>query len=67
MAAVPFKLGQSVTINGGPFEGLVGQILEIRESNRVLLLLMFQANVLAMFANRLIETIQNFCERPNLL
>ena len=35
----PFKTGQSVTINGGPFDGLVGQILEIRESDRVLLLL----------------------------
>ena len=35
----PFKPGQSVTINGGPFDGLVGQILEIRESDRVLLLL----------------------------
>jgi len=35
----PFKPGQSVAINGGPFDGLVGQILEIRESDRVLLLL----------------------------
>jgi transcriptional antiterminator RfaH len=36
---MPFKPGQSVTINSGPFDGLVGQILEIRESDRVLLLL----------------------------
>ena len=36
---MPFKPGQSVIINGGPFDGLVGQILEIRESDRVLLLL----------------------------
>ena len=36
---MPFQPGQSVTINGGPFDGLVGQILEIRESDRVLLLL----------------------------
>ena len=36
---IPFKPGQSVAINGGPFDGLVGQILEIRESDRVLLLL----------------------------
>jgi len=35
----PFKPGQDVTINGGPFDGLVGQILEIRDSERVLLLL----------------------------
>jgi transcriptional antiterminator RfaH len=34
-----FKPGQVVTINGGPFDGLVGQILAIRESDRVLLLL----------------------------
>jgi transcriptional antiterminator RfaH len=38
---MPFNPGQSVTINGGPFDGLVGQILEIRESDRVLLLLNF--------------------------
>ncbi len=36
---IPFRTGQSVAINGGPFDGLVGQILEIRESDRVLLLL----------------------------
>ncbi len=35
----PFKPGQAVTISGGAFDGLVGQILEIRESDRVLLLL----------------------------
>jgi len=35
----PFKLGQIVTITGGAFDGLVGQILEVRESDRVLLLL----------------------------
>ena len=35
----PFRPGQSVAINGGPFDGLVGQILEIRESDRILLLL----------------------------
>lgn len=34
-----FKVGQAVTIQGGAFDGLVGQILEIRESDRVLLLL----------------------------
>lgn len=36
---LPFRAGQAVSINGGPFEGLVGQILEVRESDRVLLLL----------------------------
>ncbi len=36
---LPFEPGQSVAINGGAFDGLVGQILEIRESDRVLLLL----------------------------
>ncbi|MGB9165698.1 MAG: transcription termination/antitermination NusG family protein [Rhodomicrobium sp.] len=36
---MPFKPGQAVAINGGPLDGLVGQILEIRESDRVLLLL----------------------------
>lgn len=36
---MPFSVGQAVTISGGPFNGLVGQILEIRESERILLLL----------------------------
>jgi transcriptional antiterminator RfaH len=31
--------GQAVAINGGPFDGLVGKIIEVRESDRVLLLL----------------------------
>ncbi len=35
----PFRSGQVVTIAGGAFDGLVGEILEIRESDRVLLLL----------------------------
>ncbi len=35
----PFEPGQAVVINGGPFDGLVGQILEIREADRVVLLL----------------------------
>ncbi len=35
----PFQPGQSVAIVGGPFDGLVGQIIEFRESDRVLLLL----------------------------
>ena len=36
---LPFKPGQSVAINGGAFDGFIGQILEIRESDRPLLLL----------------------------
>jgi transcriptional antiterminator RfaH len=35
----PFKCGQAVTINGGEFDGLVGRIAEIRERDRILLLL----------------------------
>ena len=34
-----FQAGQTVVINGGAFDGFVGQILEVRESDRVLLLL----------------------------
>ncbi len=34
-----FKLGDTVTINGGAFEGLVGRIVDLREHERVLLLL----------------------------
>ncbi|MBJ7533231.1 transcriptional activator RfaH [Rhodomicrobium vannielii ATCC 17100] len=33
------RAGQTVTISGGPFDGLVGQILEFRERDRILLLL----------------------------
>jgi transcriptional antiterminator RfaH len=35
----PFKQGQSVAINGGQFDGLVGRIVEIRERDRIMLLL----------------------------
>lgn len=35
----PFAPGQTVTIVGGQFDGLVGQIIEIRERDRILLLL----------------------------
>ncbi len=34
-----FQIGQQVTINGGAFDGLVGQIIELRENERVILLL----------------------------
>ena len=33
------KAGQVVTINGGAFDGLIGRIIEIRENDRVLMLL----------------------------
>ncbi len=35
----PLEPGQAVTIDGGPFDGVVGKILEVRESDRVVLLL----------------------------
>jgi transcriptional antiterminator RfaH len=35
----PLEPGQDVIVNGGPFDGLAGQILEIRERDRILLLL----------------------------
>ena len=35
----PFQIGQQVTIQGGAFDGLIGQIVEMRENDRVLVLL----------------------------
>ncbi len=35
----PFQIGQRVTIRGGAFDGLVGQIVEMKENDRVLVLL----------------------------
>jgi transcriptional antiterminator RfaH len=35
----PFQIGQTVTIQNGPFDGLIGQIVELRENDRVLVLL----------------------------
>jgi transcriptional antiterminator RfaH len=35
----PFVPGQTVLVNGGPFDGLAGQIVEVRERDRILLLL----------------------------
>jgi transcriptional antiterminator RfaH len=35
----PFRTGQQVAVNGGPFDGVVGQIFELRDNDRVLLLL----------------------------
>ena len=36
---VPFQTGQYVTIRGGAFDGLAGQIIEMRPNDRVLVLL----------------------------
>lgn len=35
----PFAVGQNVRIQGGAFDGLVGRILELRENQRVLVLM----------------------------
>ena len=35
----PFQIGQRVTIKGGAFDGLIGQIIAMKENDRVLLLL----------------------------
>jgi transcriptional antiterminator RfaH len=37
--ASPLEVGQDVAIQGGPFDGLVGKVLELRDKDRVLLLL----------------------------
>src|SRR5262249_40124201 len=34
-----FQIGQTVTIQYGPFDGLIGEIVELRENDRVLVLL----------------------------
>jgi len=34
-----FQIGQTVMIQNGPFDGLIGQIVELRENDRVLVLL----------------------------
>ena len=35
----PFEIGQNVTIKGGAFDGLIGQIIEMKSNDRILLLL----------------------------
>jgi transcriptional antiterminator RfaH len=37
--AAEFEVGQDVVVQGGPLDGLVGKILELRENDRVLVLL----------------------------
>ena len=39
MPEMPFRIGQQVTIPGGAFDGLIGQIIEMRSNDRVLVLL----------------------------
>ncbi len=36
---IPFQIGQEVTIRGGVFDGLIGQIIELRPNDRILVLL----------------------------
>jgi transcriptional antiterminator RfaH len=35
----PFRTGQRVAVSGGPFDGVIGQIIELRDRDRVLVLL----------------------------
>jgi len=35
----PFQTGQQAAIRGGPFDGVIGRIIELRDNDRVLLLL----------------------------
>jgi transcriptional antiterminator RfaH len=35
----PFESGQRVAVNGGPFDGVIGEIIELRDKDRVLVLL----------------------------
>jgi transcriptional antiterminator RfaH len=35
----PFAPGQTVAITGGPFDGLIGKVLNLRDSDRILVLL----------------------------
>jgi transcriptional antiterminator RfaH len=35
----PFQIGQQVAIKGGPFDGLIGQIVQMKPNDRVLVLL----------------------------
>ncbi len=35
----PFRIGQQVTIQGGAFDGLIGQIMGMRTNDRILVLL----------------------------
>ncbi len=37
--AVPFDVGETVTVRGGAFDGLVGKIIDLHEKDRVVILL----------------------------
>lgn len=37
--AAPFHVGQHVRVTGGPFDGLVAQIIELGEKDRLVLLM----------------------------
>jgi transcriptional antiterminator RfaH len=39
MPGTPFEVGQKVTIQGGVFDGLIGQIIGLRDNGRVMVLL----------------------------
>ena len=36
--ATPYKLGQEVRLSGGPFDGLIGRIIELSDKDRLVLL-----------------------------
>jgi transcriptional antiterminator RfaH len=36
--AAPYRLGQEVRLNGGPFDGLIGRIIEMSDKDRLVLL-----------------------------
>jgi transcriptional antiterminator RfaH len=36
--ATPYKLGQEVRLSGGPFDGLIGRIIEMSDKDRLVLL-----------------------------
>lgn len=35
----PFRIGQDVELRGGPFDGLVGTVMELREKDRIVVLM----------------------------
>jgi transcriptional antiterminator RfaH len=35
----PFSVGQQISVRGGPLDGMVGEILELRDKDRVFVLL----------------------------
>ncbi len=37
--AVPYQLGQEVRLNGGPFDGIIGRIVEMKDNDRLVLLM----------------------------